>query len=225
MGKTIGVAFYNKKNRRENGGIFSRFLQRRQQYWHVELGIKQKDIPERHPMKYKIHKDNVLAYGVKARDEADPNKPGKVFEQERVFSSPNYEWEWINVNEEDFNRAIDFAQKQIGKPYDPMGHVFLLFSPRTSDVNSPSWYCANLTMAILQQAVPITRGFHPGTTSTDDVYHIVNQHTDKANFLSPMNKRMLAEQAHKNFTQTRRQPIQRKKSKKQMNRIIPQYEG
>lgn len=179
---TVGFAFYQApKQVKRKGSIMSRLMQANQEYWHVEFAVPPDALPDDDPMKNTGGKNQVLAFGIMARD---PDRrdasgkplPGKVFKKWRVFSSTQYKWSWCEVDVANLKRAIQFANKQIGKPYDARGHYALLWNPRESTVDSKAWYCTNLAVAIGQQAIPELRCLHPGAVSTDQLRERLLRH-------------------------------------------------
>jgi len=167
----IGFAFYEVSKTAEikSWNPIDIIMQKHQTYWHVEVAFPKHSLPSDHPKKHTGDPSQVVAYGIMARDSSDRKKPGKVFEMDRFFTSENYKFDWFQVPIKGVLNALNFAQKQVGKPYDKDGHKRILFSPRPSTVDSKSWYCTNLAAAIGQLAVPALDGIHPGCCSTDEL--------------------------------------------------------
>ncbi len=205
----IGVAFFDRLDKGARGKSFiERMIQRNQRFWHVEVAFQKRLLSVGHPLRTRPG-DFMIAYGITARDMG--GTIGRVFERPRVFSADNYDagWKFLKVPQEDAVRAMKFAQGQVGKLYDPWGHIAALVSPRESHYNTRRWYCSNLTTAILQQATPTLHGLHPGAMSMDDIYNSLSNDVELTNSLSPKQRSALfagarARIAHKYGSNIRR---------------------
>ncbi len=196
----IAVAFFDRLEKGARGKSFiERMIQRNQKYWHVEVAFEKRLMPHGHPLR-NAPGDFMVAYGITARD--IDGTVGRVFERARVFHADNYDdsWKFLRVPQEDAVRAMQFAQGQVGKLYDPWGHFAALVCPRESHYDTQRWYCANLTTAILQQATPTLHGLHPGAMSMDDIHNSLCDDVELTNSLSPKQRNALLARSRTRIT-------------------------
>jgi len=199
----VSIAFYHRKNNtiRANS-IFRRFIQGTQTIWHVEIAFPPEILPMDDPLRASaIGTGKMIAYGIFATE--SDGSIGRVFERERIFTSPNYIWIHINVSKKKALEALHFAKAQVGKPYDTWGHIKLIFFPSKLHINTPSWICSTLTAAILSQMTEEiktdTDGESLGGYSMDDIYLHVKDNIKITNKMSPMQEITLSHEIERSY--------------------------
>jgi hypothetical protein len=192
----VGVAFWHSRREAPRAkSMFQRFVQKQQRIWHIEVAFPPSLLHVGHPMKRDLAgRDFLVAYGIFSKNK--DGTIGTVFETPRVFTADNYEWKFLLVPESRAAHAMRFAQKQVGKEYDPWGHAKVVFHPDSVHENSKKWICSTLTAAILSQLTDTMRGVNPGTVAMDDVWHLLDNEIEMTNMMSPKQRSTLASTGH-----------------------------
>ena len=92
---------------------------------------------------------------------------------ERPFSNKAYGFYTLRVSRHEFEAALRFAKKCVGKPYDDGASARIVCWPPES--TGAAWWCASLTHAILQRAGFLCQ-YRVNTLDVDDIVTIMEDH-------------------------------------------------
>lgn len=137
----------------------------RQEFTHTEIVFRIDTLPEAIRRKYcrRARETDVLAI-------AAQGDRGAVAVA-RPFSNQGYAYFTISCTLAQYNRALHFALKQVGKPYDTAGASYrLLIFPAAP--TTERWWCASLCHAILRKVGLLT--YYPlNTLDVDNIVKLV----------------------------------------------------
>jgi hypothetical protein len=116
----------------------------------------------------------------------DPGSGGQISNVLRIFNdsqgvelcsrtgrNPNYQYLSIGCSKAQVSRMMQFARRQVGKPFSNMGMARSVIFPRTSDLNS--FYCAELVAACLQAGGLMAPNSNPGQATPYSLYRTYSQ--------------------------------------------------
>ncbi len=93
----------------------------------------------------------------------------------RTFTNPSYHWIYLNITRKDYKAAVEFCEKQIGKPYDHTATGWrLVLWPPVAD--GRSWWCASFVHAVLQK-VGLLLHYQINTLDVDDIIKSIRRST------------------------------------------------
>lgn len=144
----------------------------RQQYTHVEIVFPLDSLTPDERAKYRVKTPKGFPISECVLAFAAFSDRG-VTVMARPFTNKGYQFREIQVTRDQVNRALAFALKQVGRPYDSVGASWrLLVWP--SAPTRERWWCASLTHAILQR-VGVLKNYPLNTLDVDDIVHLVKQ--------------------------------------------------
>jgi hypothetical protein len=109
----------------------------------------------------------------------------------RPFSNPAYQFLHLRVSRQEYMTALDFATKQIGKPFDSAGASWRLMVWPVAPTHK-RWWCASLSHAILKRAGMLLY-YQLNTLDVDDVVRYVKQSKRVTEGQLPLTRRLGAE--------------------------------
>ena len=118
----------------------------------------------------------------------------------RTGRNPQYSYLQLGCSELAVRRMISFARAQVGKPFSQMAMARSIFYPRTSD--HKSWFCAELTAAILQVGGLLNSQSNPGAATPSSLYTTYKSRA--AVTANPFKIHLLQQQASQQAAHSRR---------------------
>ena len=106
----------------------------------------------------------------------------------RPFSNPGYRFMHMTVRRDEFVSALDFALRQNGKEYDPVGASWRLMVWPAAPTRR-RWWCASLTHAILQKA-HILRNYPLNTLDVDDIVNLTKNSGRRTRGMTPRSRNL-----------------------------------
>lgn len=142
----------------------------RQTYIHVEIAFPLSSITQEQKAEFNIKFPHATPLSECVLAFASFSDRG-VVAQARPFTNPGYKFFHVNVSRMEFQQALAFALRQIGKPYDHTSASWriLVFPPNPS---TKTYWCASLTHAILQHA-NILQHYPLNTLDCDDIIRLI----------------------------------------------------
>jgi hypothetical protein len=134
-----------------------------QKYSHCELALP---LPNT--------KREVLAYSV--------NQSDGVFWMTREFNNPSYDWIILQVSHSQFEKLIDFCDKQLNKKWDAEAARRSVYWPVVNKKRDGNWWCSSFVVAALQE-IGYLKYLNAWALDIDDVYNLLSIH-DKRNDLA-----------------------------------------
>lgn len=92
----------------------------------------------------------------------------------RTGVNPSYTYVSVGCRASDTQAMLQFAKRQIAKPFSQVGMLRSIVYPRQS--NGASWFCAELVAATLQVGGLMPPGHNPGGTTPAMLYSMFKQH-------------------------------------------------
>ena len=131
------------------------------------------------------------------------NDPIGVELTARTGRSPQYCYVQLGSTERAVARMLAFARKQIGKPFSQVGMARSIVYPRTSD--QTSWFCAELTAAILQVGGLLHSNSNPGAATPSSLYSMYTPRAAVA--ANPFKIHLLTERQRQSGSADEREPL------------------
>ncbi len=91
---------------------------------------------------------------------------------ERTGVNPQFTYMSVWVSEETRQRMLQFAEAQKAKPFSKMGMLRTLLWPRAT--HQQSWFCAELTAAVLQVGGLIDASYNPGNATPESIHQAMS---------------------------------------------------
>ena len=88
----------------------------------------------------------------------------------RTGRNPNYTYLSLGCSKRDEQRVLQWARRQVGKPFSGSAMARSLVWPRTT--NGENWYCAELVAAALQVGGLLSRESNPGAATPSSLYKL-----------------------------------------------------
>ena len=120
---------------------------------------------------------------------------------QRTGRNPRYSYLQLGCSELAVRRMLEFARAQVGKPFSQVGMARSIVFPRQSD--HQSWFCAELTAAILQVGGLLNSQSNPGAATPSSLYAMYQSRAAVA--ANPWKLHLLQQQQQQQQQQHRQQ--------------------
>ena len=110
-----------------------------------------------------------------------------VFKMERSFSNPAYSWVYLWVTVDEYFRARNFCENQVGKKYDHESTSWrlVLWPTFIPDKDATErWWCGSFVHAVLQE-IGMLKTHRLNTLDVDDIVRLVHNSTRKISAFVP----------------------------------------
>lgn len=104
---------------------------------------------------------------------------------ERSFSNKAYRYYTLKLTRTEFDKALRFAARCRGMPYDDAASARVVCWPPASD--GTKWWCASLTHAILQRA-GFLKNYALNTLDVDDIEKLMRRHNRSVESALPVDR-------------------------------------
>ncbi len=188
VGQLIGIAYVDRKvYRKQNKQNFAR-LKRKQRFCSFER-LKTKINDVYNSIQTYVHCEIVFdssnIEGKTCRAYAALEEG--VITMERTFSNPAYRWIYLSITNDEYLKAIEFCENQVGKEYDTIATSWrLLVWPPTA--TQDKWWCASFVHAVLQK-IGMLRNYSLNTLDVDDIVNLISQSERKTSMrMTPLER-------------------------------------